>query len=456
MPIEFVGQGSSSSANRHGSNRTAAVSATAQEVEGQFAMDICCRPVRMWQAYADLVYPSNGRVPPTGMTDLSKFDATAGSVRLADFIRANIDPIVHEWVEFAQTRTPASQGMTHLALQDHIVELLTFIADDLESAQTDNEQVEKSQGFGTTEGEFTRSAAEIHAALRLSDGFNIDQMVSEYRALRASVVKQWTAANPALSTTDLDDMTRFNEAVDQAMAESVAEYTMMINQSRDMFLGVLGHDLRNPIGAVLMAARRMTNSGPADSKHNVMAGQIAQTMERATSILDDLLELTRSAFGSEIPLRRTQMDIGILGGQIVEEMRSLSEVRQIDINTTGETGGEWDQARLGQVFSNLIGNALQYSPADSTITVSIVGGADQVFVSVHNGGEPIPPEQLKSIFKPLSRGIDNGANTRSANLGLGLFITHKIITAHGGTVSVGSASDVGTTFSVVLPKRPAA
>ena len=213
--------------------------------------------------------------------------------------------------------------MTHLALQDHIVELLTFIADDLESAQTDHEQAEKSQGLGSAEGEFTRSAAEIHAALRLADGFNIDQMVSEYRALRASVVKQWTVANPTLSTTDLDDMTRFNEAVDQAMAESVAEYTRMINQSRDMFLGVLGHDLRNPIGAVLMAARRMTKIGTQYDKQNVMAGQIAQTMERATSILDDLLELTRSAFGSEIPLRRMPLDVAVLGGQIVEEMHQV-------------------------------------------------------------------------------------------------------------------------------------
>lgn len=155
-----------------------------------------------------------------------------GSVRLADFIRANIEPIVEEWVKFALTRTPASESMTHLALRDHIVELLAFIADDIESTQTHNEQVEKSQGLGSAEGEFTRSAAEIHAALRLADGFNIDQMVSEYRALRASVVKQWTGANPALSTTDLDDMTRFNEAIDQAMTESVAEYTKMINQSR--------------------------------------------------------------------------------------------------------------------------------------------------------------------------------------------------------------------------------
>ena len=371
------------------------------------------------------------------------------SVRLADFIRANTDPIVDEWVEFARTRPSGSNAMTHLALQDHIVELLKFIADDLVSAQTENQQVEKSKGLSDP-GEFSRSAAEIHAALRLSDGFDIKEMVSEYRALRASVLKQWTAANPALSTTDLEDMTRFNEAVDQAMAESVAEFTKMINESRDMFLGVLGHDLRNPIGAVLMAARRLMSQG-TDSKTSVMASQIAQTMERATSILDDLLELTRSSFGSDVPLRRAPMDIGVLGDQIVREMRSLSDVGQIDINTTGETEGEWDQARLGQMFSNLIGNALQYGIAGSPVTVRIVGEAAQVLVSVHNYGEPIPLAEQKSIFKPLTRGTDRD-NTRSTNLGLGLFITHKIITAHGGTISVHSAPRVGTTFTVALPR----
>jgi signal transduction histidine kinase len=377
----------------------------------------------------------------------------ADTIRLADFIRANIDPIVEEWVKFARTRTPASDSMTRLALQDHIVELLTFMADDLETAQTHDEQVEKSKGLGAEDGSFTRSAAEIHAALRLSDGFNIDQMVSEYRALRASVVKQWTAANPALSLTDLEDVTRFNEAVDQAMAESVAEYTKMINHSRDMFLGVLGHDLRNPIGAVLMAARRMTKNSAANSSQNVMAEQIEKTMERATSILDDLLELTRSAFGSEIPLRRTEMDLGVLGGQIVEEMRSLSDTREIEVTTVGDTTGEWDQARLGQVFSNLIGNALQYSAPRSTIDVRIVGEAEQVLVSVHNDGEPIPADEQRAIFKALTRGTDGGASTNSANLGLGLFITHKIVTAHSGTISVHSAVNAGTTFSMALPRK---
>ena len=211
-------------------------------------------------------------------------------MRLSDFIRSNVDPIVAEWVKFAETRTPASEKMTKLALKDHIVELLEFIADDLESPQSKNEQARKSRGLDAEGGKFTRSAAEIHASLRLSDGFNIDQMVSEYRALRASVVKLWTASSRALPATDLEDMTRFNEAVDQAMTESVAEYTRMVNQSRDLFLGVLGHDLRNPIGAALMTARSMVKRGVADSRESMLSGQIAIAMERATSISTTFLK----------------------------------------------------------------------------------------------------------------------------------------------------------------------
>jgi signal transduction histidine kinase len=154
-----------------------------------------------------------------------------------------------------------------------------------------------------------------------------------------------------------------------------------------------------------------------------------------------------------MPLRRTQRDMGVLGAQIVEEMRSLSEVRKIEIVVSGETVGEWDQARLGQVLSNLVGNALQYSLVDSTVDVKIVGEADQVSVTVHNEGEPIPPDEQRSIFKALTRGADGGASTRSANLGLGLFITHKIVTAHGGSISVHSALNAGTTFTVALPKK---
>ena len=177
---------------------------------------------------------------------------------LANFIRRNMEEIIAEWVTFAQTRTPASTGMTKLALRDHIEEILNFIAEDLESPQTALEQVAKSKGDGPKENSINQTAAEIHATLRLTDGFNIDQMVSEYRALRASVVKQWLCDTHLPDVSDVNDLTRFNEAIDQAIAESVAEYTRQVDSTRNLFLGILGHDLRNPIGAASMAAEMLT------------------------------------------------------------------------------------------------------------------------------------------------------------------------------------------------------
>jgi hypothetical protein len=132
---------------------------------------------------------------------LSNLDDKAkehGHERLADFIRKNQAAIIDEWVQFAGTRSPASDGMSKLALQDHIVDILSFVAADLESGQTSREQVDKSHGMSDGAGPFRHTAAEMHAALRLADGIDIDQMVSEYRALRASVVKQWVAG-PHLS-----------------------------------------------------------------------------------------------------------------------------------------------------------------------------------------------------------------------------------------------------------------
>jgi hypothetical protein len=199
---------------------------------------------------------------------------------MADFIRHNHAAIVKEWIEFARTRSPAGDGMSKLALEDHVVDILKFVAADVESPQTRAEQVDKSHGLAQGDGPFRQSAAEIHSALRLADGFDIDQMVSEYRALRASVVKQWVAGHKSLASTDIEDLTRFNEAIDQAVAESVAHYTKTINHSRDLFLGILGHDL-NPIGAASMAARRMEQSGATDPKQAKLVSEIVRTTDDA-------------------------------------------------------------------------------------------------------------------------------------------------------------------------------
>lgn len=375
-----------------------------------------------------------------------------GHARLADFIRHNEPGIVKEWMEFARTRSPASDGMSKLALEDHIVDILRFVATDLESPQTPTEQVDKSHGIDHGDGSFRRSAAEIHAGLRLADGFDIDQMVSEYRALRASIVKQWVAHHKTLASTDLDDLTRFNEAIDQAVTESVAYYTETINHSRNLFLGILGHDLRNPIGAASMAAQWMQRSGTTDPKQAKLVSEFVRATGRATRILDDLLDLTRSSFGTDIPVAKSQTDMAALCQAIADELRSINEKQLITVTLEGDPCGFWDAARMGQVLSNLMGNAIQYSDASGSVTVKVLGNDPRMLsVSVHNFGAPIPAESQKIIFQSWMRGRVKDAGEQT-HLGLGLYIARLIVEAHGGDISVTSNEATGTTFTLRLPR----
>ncbi|WP_264479140.1 sensor histidine kinase [Lichenihabitans sp. PAMC28606] len=364
-----------------------------------------------------------------------------------------MESIIVEWNDFASSHVPAGANMSVSALRDHIVEILSFIADDLETPQTDTQQISKSQGDGPTESLYRQSAAEAHAALRLSNGFNIDQMVSEYRALRASVVKLWITKGLLSDSVDLTDLTRFNEAIDQAIAESVAEYTKLIDQSRNLFLGILGHDLRNPIGAASMAGDMLKRLSPPDSKERKLASQIVEASQRGIQILNDLLDITRSAFGSDIPISRSPMDLGQLSLQLVDEMQSLTADRHIKLSLDGDLKGAWDGARIGQVLSNLIGNAIHYSAPDTIITVALAGDPEKVTLSVHNEGAPIPAEQLDAIFEALTRGKSpDTSQYGSSHLGLGLYISKKIVAAHLGEIGVMSVAHGGTTFTAQLPR----
>ncbi len=377
----------------------------------------------------------------------------ARGVRLGAFIREDRTQIVEEWSGFARTRTPASNRMTADALKDHIETMLTFIADDLEAYQTNAEQLTKSQGNGPSREDGQHSAAEIHAALRLSDGFDIDQMVSEYRALRASVTKLWIARKGDLDSADLTDLVRFNEAIDQSVAESVGRYTTLLNRSRNLFLGILGHDLRNPVGAASMCAEHLIGSGKLDAKRGRMAIQIKNATSRANSIIEDLLDLTRIQFGSDIQVSRSKMNVAQLSKQLIEEMQALYLNRVLELTTTGDMEVEWDRSRIGQVISNLVGNAMEHGSKDSPTTVAVIGKAGLVELSVRNMGKPIPPGSIESIFELFKQGAEEGEpDERSMHLGLGLHITREIVLAHGGTIAVTSTEKDGTTFTVAIPR----
>ena len=377
----------------------------------------------------------------------------ARGVRLGAFIREDRTQIVKEWSGFARTRTPASNKMTADALKDHIETMLTFIADDLEAYQTNAEQLTKSQGNGPSSEDGQDSAAEIHAALRLSDGFDIDQMVSEYRALRASVTKLWIAKKGDFDSADLTDLVRFNEAIDQSVAESVSRYTMLLDRSRNLFLGILGHDLRNPVGAASMCAEQLLRSGELNVKQNRMAVQIKNATSRANNIIEDLLDLTRIQFGSDIQVSRSKMNVAQLSRQLIEEMRALYPNRVLELTTTGDMDVEWDRSRIGQVISNLVGNAMEHGSKDFPTTIAVAGKAGLIELSVRNMGRPIPPDSIESIFELFKQGAGEGKpDKRFMHLGLGLHITREIVLAHGGTIAVTSTERDGTTFTATIPR----
>lgn len=190
-------------------------------------------------------------------------------------------------------------------------------------------------------------------------------------------------------------------------------------------------------------------------RQTMLVSQIIESADRATEIVEHLLDLTRARLGSGLPVIKEYMDMEFVSKQIVDETRAMHPNRKITLETSGDLKGNWDKPRIGQVFSNLLGNAVQYGFTDSSISVKVEGKTEEVILSVHNEGVPIHPDKIGRIFDSLTRGEDNGDDEDkpwSMNLGLGLYITKEIVTAHGGTVRVTSTEKEGTIFTARFPR----
>lgn len=374
-------------------------------------------------------------------------------MRLADFIEANTEPIITEWVTFAETCGPAGGTMDLEALRDHAVEMLQHIILDLRTPQSDAEQAEKSRGNAEPSDEEADTAAEVHGAGRAESGFTVGEMVSEYRALRASVIRLWTNANHMLTGDDFEDLMRFNEAIDQSLAESITRYTQDIDQSKQMFVAILGHDLRTPLGTVVTAAQFMIDTGELAEPHRSLMLRIVRSARRMNRMVGDLLDFTRGQLGSGVPIVRADMDLAKDAADAVEEVGTANPERRLKLNVSGDLRGSWDAARIGQVLANLLGNAVEHGAPATTISVTARGEAKEVVLQVHNNGPAIPRSELPGLFSPFKRlGQGAAVGTASSNLGLGLYIVDRIVTAHGGSIDVKSSEDAGTFFTVRLPR----
>lgn len=374
-------------------------------------------------------------------------------MRLADFILANTDPILREWDVFARSIWPEAKA-SPLILRDHAEAILRAAVVDMKTGQTAPESVGKSKGDGSDSHASTRldEASKKHALGRVKSGFDLIELVAEYRALRASVIRLWSESAPSFDSHHLIDLTRFNESIDQSLAEAVRHFSEQVDRSREIFLGILGHDLRNPLNAMLLSAQSLSEI--VEGEGALLASQITASGAAMARMLADFLDFTASRLGRGIPITRAPVDLALLCREVVEECGAGLPSERIRLDLTGNLAGEWDAGRLRQLLSNLIGNAIQHGSDAAPIVVSAVG-AKAVELRVQNAGEPISDTDLPMIFDPLVQGTasDSMPRRRAGSMGLGLYIAREVVIAHGGVISVTSTATSGTVFKVSLPRH---
>lgn len=382
-------------------------------------------------------------------------------MRLAEFIVENMEPILAEWEAFARSLPPGAK-MTLLALRDDAESILRATARDMQNGQSLPQQASKSMGHGGAggaESDGLDNASELHGVGRVGSGFHITDVVAEYRALRASVLRLWRASLPSPNLNDIDDVTRFNESMDQSLAKAVSSYSKRVDKSRQMFLAILSHDLRNPLNCIRMAAQLV----PRDDPDSVEALSMIETnTEAITRLVTDLIDFTLSGLGRTMPLHRGPVNLKELCREVVDAYRTTHPGRTLRFHCDGDITGVWDAGRLRQVVSNLMGNAIQHGSPETPVELSAalepsaVEGSEgsSVVLRVHNQGDPIPPDLLPTIFDPLVRYAtrESAARRIPGSIGLGLHIVREIVVAKGGTVEVASTAREGTTFTVRIPR----
>lgn len=374
------------------------------------------------------------------------------SLRLADFIRENEEPILAAWESFARSIWPGEEVAPEV-LQDHAWDMLLAVIRDMESPQSISQQSDKSMGIGGG-GECSErvdSASDQHAMCRVASGFDLRQLVAEYRALRASVIHLWTESVTQQGPEQLEDLIRFNEAIDQLLAKSVQTYWEQVDHSREIFLGILCHDLRSPLQAITMLASLISEAEDI-ARTKLMAGHLATSVHAIAKMISDLGDFTGIRLGAKMELNKTAMDLGTLCREVLDEMEASHPHREFLLKRTGDLDGVWDRARLRQMLTNLLRNAVQHGRSDTPVVLAAESDGGNVNLAITNQGESIPRDRIQTIFEPMRR-YDNTASKREpGSIGLGLYIAREVCSAHGGTIDVESA-DTSTTFTVSLATR---
>ena len=238
------------------------------------------------------------------------------------------------------------------------------------------------------------------------------------------------------------------EKIELAKSQERESDLRAVAEFREMFIGILGHDLRNPLGSIGMAAGLLLRRGHLDEQDARIVARIVNGSQRMTRMITQLLDLTRARLGDGLPIEPKPTDLRDVCQNVVDEFEAT-----IDLEVLGDVTGTWDPDRLAEVLSNLVGNAVEYATPGTAVVFEARADAAEVVVEVRNQGQPIPADVLPFIFEPFRRALQR-EKSQAGNLGLGLYIARQIVLSHGGTLDAHSV-DGTTTFVMRVPRGAA-
>ncbi|HEX4055041.1 MAG TPA: ATP-binding protein [Tepidisphaeraceae bacterium] len=396
-------------------------------------------------------------------------------MRLADFILENVEPILVEWEVFARGIWPGA-ATDPATLRDHAEEILRATVLDMKSDQTAAQQSDKSKGQRPDEmGRGSMNAASVmHAVARVGSGFELGAVIAEYRALRASVIRLWRNSAPTPDLCDIDDLTRFNESIDQSLTEAARGYAEKVardreallaneqasrveadtaNRAKDMFLANLSHEMRTPLNAIVgwITILRAKDYKKEDLEEGLAV--IERNTKAQVQLIEDVLDVSRIVSGKlRLDMRPCELLEIINAG--IDVMRPAADARDIALDVQLDPSASratCDATRIQQVVWNLVSNAIKFTPKGGKVRVTLTREKSSLQIQVTDNGQGITPNLLPHVFDRF-RQADSSTRRKFGGLGLGLSIVKHLVEMHGGTVEAQSQGEGrGSTFTVRLP-----
>ncbi len=398
---------------------------------------------------------------------------------LSEFITENLKEILQEFEDFARSQTAPGAGMDVAALRDDAAGILEAIALDLQQPQSRVDQERKGKGDAPSSSADPMTSAEKHGTERAAANFSLDATVAEYRALRASVLRLWRATDDIKADqAKFEDVNRFHEAIDQALAESTERYSLelgklreeraaeadratelislaRISQARSDFLRTVSHEMRTPLNAISGYTSLLLkgNYGPTTQAQKKALERMKLAEEDLLGFVEGILDFQRA--GEETPddeMEEIAVQDAIDDIRSTVEPIALEQEVEFDIDIEAHDARiRVDRNKLHQVLETLILNAVGDAPRGGRVWLDYVETPEEAGLRVHDTGPGIPSDRLEGIFEPFVQ-FEPGLTREPGDVGLALTISQKLIEGMGGRLTAESELGKGSVFTVWLPK----